>query len=175
MKAVLLSLAAILMLAGCSVHSDEQIAAVRAAGVSRPTVQKLEHRGVLAPEDLIELERRGVTDTVALRQLNRVGVDYVAQRDDLAKLRKAGVSPAVREALARASGRFVYERYRPFVGPDIYYYDDWGYAPGYPYFSPYNFVGVGYSGWYGARGYGYGYGHRHDHHSHGNHGHGHRH
>jgi hypothetical protein len=161
MKAAIFALAAALALAGCATHSDQQLATARAAGVSRDTMEKLEHRGVLAPEDVIELRRRGVSDTVVLRQLDKVGVDYVAQRDDLARLRKAGVSPDVRAALARASERFIDDRHRPFVGPDIYYYDDFGYPYGYPYFPPYRFAGVGYGGFYDGRQGGWGGGHRH--------------
>ena len=149
MKPAIFALAAALALAGCATHSDEQLAAVRASGVSRPTVEKLEHRGVLNPDDVIELKRRGVSDAVVLRQLDKAGVDYVVQRDEMAKLRKAGVSTEVRDAVARESERFVYDRNRPFIGPDIYYYDDFGFPPGYPYFPPYRFVGVGYGNYYG--------------------------
>ena len=159
MKAAIFALGAALTLAGCATHSDEQIAVVRAAGVSRPTVAKLEHRGALTPEEVIELKRRGVSDAIVLRQLDKAGVDYVVQRNDMAKLRKAGVSSDVRDALARASERFVYDRYRPFVGPEIYFYDDWSYPIGYPYYPRYGFVGVGYGGWYGGGHGGYYGGH----------------
>src|SRR5436190_22961038 len=102
MKKIVLFVA-LAVLTGCATHSKSTIGAVRAAGVSERTVGKLEHRGVLAPNDLVELKKRGVSDAVAIRQLDRVGVDYVVQRDDVRRLRSAGVAQVVVDALLDAS------------------------------------------------------------------------
>jgi hypothetical protein len=112
MKFAILAFAAA-FLAGCTTHPRQTIASVRAAGVSERTVAKLDHHGVLVPNDLIELKRRGVPDSVPIRHLDKVGVDYVAQRDDFRRLRSAGVRPAVSDALADASREFVRGRYAP--------------------------------------------------------------
>jgi hypothetical protein len=104
---MLLSLFAVAFLGACATHTHQTITSVRAAGVAPRTVSKLEHRGVLVPSDLIELKRRGVPDAVPIRQLDKVGVDYVAQREDFRQLRAAGVHPAVSDALWDASREFV--------------------------------------------------------------------
>jgi hypothetical protein len=144
MRAALLLLSVAVLLAGCATHTEEQIASVRAAGVSPSVVSKLKREDVLSPEDLIELRRHRVSDSVPIRHLDDVGVDYVVQRNDVKKLRAAGVRPAVVDELLSASRRFVEDRYeRPSnwsVG--IYApYDPWylyhGVVPldyGWPYY-----------------------------------------
>ena len=138
MKAVLVLLLAVTLFSGCATHSPEEIAAVRAAGVSNRTVAKLEHEGILAPEDLIELRRRGVNDGIAIRHLDDVGVDYVVQRNDLRQLRRAGVRPAVVQELVRQSNDFyedVYDDSRWSIGVSAGYYPGYyGYGYGWPYY-----------------------------------------
>ena len=126
-------LAAALLLAGCATQPKEQLAAVRAAGVSPELVRKLEHWGVLSPEDLIELKRRHVNDAVALRQLDRVGVNYVVSKSIRKQLRGAGVSQTVIEALDIAGRRYEMQFRHPY-GPG--WYGGWGW--GYPY-GPYSY------------------------------------
>jgi hypothetical protein len=144
MKSALLLLCAGFFLAGCATHSDEQIASVRAAGVSPRTVAKLQRDDVLAPEDLIELRQHRVADSVPVRHLREVGVDYIAQRNDLRRLRAAGVRPIVVDELIFASQRFVRDRHddRPrFAWGVTMPYDPWygHYGPhpydyGWPYY-----------------------------------------
>jgi hypothetical protein len=107
MKPLALLLASALLLAGCATQPKEQLAAARAAGVSPELLRKLERWGCLSPGDLIELKRRGVNDGVALRQLDRTGVDYVADKAVLKKLEAAKVSPEVITAAKNASRRFI--------------------------------------------------------------------
>ncbi len=133
-------LAAALFLAGCATQTKEQIAAVRTAGVSPALVRKLEHGGRLSPADIIELHRRQVNDAVALRQLDRTGVDYVVDKNIVRQLRNAGVSESVITAAKVASDRYADQFHRPYVSvgyspwADPYYYP---YA-GYPY-DPYSY------------------------------------
>lgn len=145
--AAILTLAATL-LAGCATQTKETMAAVRAAGVSSRTVAKLEHRGVMEPADLIELRRRGISDQVPLRQIDKVGVNYLVQRRDMAAMRSAGVRPEVRDALLDASDRFARDRNTRYAY-SIGIYDPW------PYYDP----------WYWPLGVslGYSWGHRHCH------------
>jgi hypothetical protein len=136
MKAVLVLLLAVTLFTGCATHSPEEIAAVRAAGVSNRTVAKLEHEEILSPEDLIELRRRGVSDSIAIRHLDDVGVDYVVQRNDLRQLRQAGVRPTVVQELVRQSNDFyedVYDHSRWSVGVSAGYYPGY-YRYGWPYY-----------------------------------------
>ena len=144
----LVAVAAAALLAGCATQTKEQLAAVRAARVSSATLQKLEHRGVLTPADLIELKRRKVDDAVALRQLDQVGVDYVLHRRDLQMLRDNGVSKPVIRAVVEASGRFSAQFYAPVTG----YGFGWGPSLGYPYDPFY------YSPWWSYGSFGYSYG-----------------
>lgn len=141
MKFALLVLAAA-SLAGCSTHPRQTIASARAAGVSDGTIAKLDHHGILVPNDLIELKRRGVPDSVPIRHLDKVGVDYVAQRDDFRHLRAAGVRPAVRDALSEASRKFVDDRYAP-RRYEVAYDAPWHY--GGRWWWPYADVSLGYS------------------------------
>jgi hypothetical protein len=132
MRATLLFLSAAILFAGCATHTDEQIAAVRAAGVSPNVVGKLTREDVLSPEDLIELRRHRVSDAVPIRHLDDVGVDYVVQRNDVKKLRAAGVRPAVVNELLSASRRFTDRYERPSNWSVGVYapYDPWYFHPG---------------------------------------------
>ena len=140
MKGTLLLLSIVALVSGCATHTREQIAAVRAAGVSPRLVYKLEHEGFLSPEDLIQLRRHRVNDSVAIRQLDDVGVDYLVQRDDIKRLRNAGVDPGVVDELVSASHQFANRQYRRTAWSVGFY------APLYPWY-----------GYYGPYGYGWPY------------------
>ena len=124
------------LLASCATQTKEQLAAVRASGVSPEVVHKLEHWRVLSPEDIIELHRRHVNDAIALRQLDRIGVDYIVGKDILRQLRKAGVGQEVVAAVILAGQRFVEEFHQ--YHPGGYWADGWYGWGGYPYgYGPY--------------------------------------
>lgn len=133
---ILLALA--LVFAGCSTFTPAELAQIRQRGVRPEVLAKLEHRGSLDPEDIIELKRAGVSDEQVVRHLENTGVNYVVTRSDAVRLRKARVSPRVIDSLLNASERFALrEAYEP--------YDD-GWYYGNPWAS--NFYGdwqVGYS------------------------------
>ncbi len=133
---VLASFIAVGLLANCATQTKEQLAAVRDSGASPTVVHKLAHWGVLSPEDIIELHRRHVNDAIALRQLDRVGVDYIVGKDILRQLRKAGVSPDVITALIVAGQRYAEEFHQ--YHPGSYWADGWYGPAGYPYgYGPY--------------------------------------
>ncbi len=148
---------------------------VRRAGVSERTVHKLEHKGVLVPNDLVELRKRGVSDSVPLRQLDDVGVDYIVRSDEMKKLRTAGVRPVVTDALFDASERFRRERYEDRYESQGYGGTPWwvyGLGLGlaahslhsdHHYYNGYGYRGYGYGRYNGYRGHGghHGHGHRH--------------
>ena len=146
-------LATVLLFSGCATQTKEQLAAVRTAGVSPALVQKLERGKPLNPGDLIELKRHRVNDAVALRQLDRAGVDYVVDKGIVRQLRKAGVSDDVIAAAQTASDRYADQFRRPYVS--AWYNPWWG---SYPYGSyPYDPYFYGYVRPYPS----YGYGHHH--------------
>lgn len=141
------ALAAALFLAGCATQTKEQLASVRAAGVSPALVHKLERWDVLSPEDIIELKRRRVNDAVALRQLDRTGVDYVVDKSILKRLSTAGVSETVVTATIIAGRRFEAEFLHPYPGPwraprgYAHPYDPFYYDLGWPYPRHHHFPG----------------------------------
>lgn len=154
---IFLLLTAGALLAGCAIHTKEQIAAVRAAGVAPETVRKISGRGILSPEDLIELRKRKVDDAMVIRHIEQIGVNYVVQKDDIKAMRAAGVRPSVISATVRASNRFVSFLYAPRAYSYSFgYWNDPFYSP---FYSPY--YGAPYCGpWgpYGGRAFGFGYG-----------------
>ena len=135
MKPAVAALSAALLFTGCATHTEEQIAAVRAAGVAPRTVAKLERDRVLAPEDLVELRRRGVSDSVALRHLDEVGVDYLPNRTDVRRLRSAGVRPAVIHEFVREGEEFArdHEARESYWAVGLATYDPWYFSQGRPY------------------------------------------
>jgi hypothetical protein len=152
MKAAILALSVIAALSGCSIHTKETLATVRAAGVSPRTVAKLDANAPISPEDVIELRRHRVSDSVPIYHLDRIGVDYAVTKDDLKAMRAAKVSSEVSNAVADASRRFTSYRYAPrrswYWG-----YDYWDPYPAYVYPSL-------------SFGYVWGGGHRHYHRRH---------
>jgi len=143
----------VLFVAGCATYNESELAQIRHRGVPPPLLEKLEHRRSLFPEDLITLHRLRVPDQLVIRHLDKVGIDYVITRTDVARLRKAEVRPAVIGALVHAFDRFVVRRFERAY--DGWYWDD-------PWFWPGAYGGwsLGYS-WSGHVG--------HDHHDHHHH------
>jgi len=134
MKSTLTALlATALLFSGCATQTKEQLAAVRASGVSPELVRKLERNRSLSQNDLIELKRRRVNDAVALRQMSRAGVDFVVDKDVLRQLRKAGVTEDVIASAKSEGDRYSQQFQRPYVSG---WYNSWSgpYSyPGYPY------------------------------------------
>lgn len=135
MKPIFFALCAALFFSSCSIHSRQQLAVVRSAGVHSETVRHLAENSPLTPSDLINMKRRGVEDSVAVYHLERVGIDYEARKEDMERLRVANVSDRVRDAFQRASDRFV--SWRSYAAQAVY-------VNPYPWYEPYGF-GVGYT------------------------------
>ena len=130
-RLVLLLLAA--ALSGCASFDQTELNQVRGRGVSPAVVDKLDRGHAVAPADVIELTRRGVRDEWIIRQIEDHGVDSFISRSDVTAMRRAGVRPAVIDALLDASHRFA-ENYlyrdSAYFGS---YYDD----PFFGYYGPY--------------------------------------
>ena len=145
----------LLLLGGCAVYDENEIAQFHRLGVPPALLAKLEHRRALLPEDLIALRRLRAPDNLVIRHLNDVGVDYLITRTDVLRLRKADVRRGVIEALLVASERFAIGKL------DTTDYDPWVFDD--PWFWP---------GAYGGLSFGYdsrsGHGGHHNHH-HGHH------
>ena len=139
-----IALLALALLASCATHDRQTIARVRASGVSERTVAKLERGGALSPENLIELKMRHIPDDVVLCQLDEVGVNYVVTTGEKKRLRAAGVSADVVDALVSAGHRFAAYR----NAPPVYFTNDYDYYPRYyggPWWYPHGSIGIGYA------------------------------
>lgn len=135
-------LAAAVLLAGCATFTESEVAHFRQRGIPPDLLSKLTHRRSLLPEELIELKRAGVTDEQLLRHLDRAGVGYLVTRSDVLRLRKAGISARVIDALLRESDRLAARLTEPpdygYASPYYGFYDPW-----YPEFYGGWTVGVG--------------------------------
>ena len=118
-------LALVLVFAGCSTFTADELAQIRQRGVRPEILTKLEHSRALDPGDIVELKRAGVPDEQVVRHLEDAGVNYVVTRADVARLRNARVSPRVIDALFDASERFASREYYQPYDDGWYYGDPW--------------------------------------------------
>ncbi len=149
----LTTLATTMLLAGCANFSATQLAEVRQYNVPPVIVEKIQEEQVLSLQEVIELTRRGVPERLIIRQIDGTGLDYTISKDDVARLRKASVTPAVIDVLILESDRFA-RNYVAGFGPHyVNPYDDVLYGP-----DPYQFTnaattGVGFSTFRGPNTY----------------------
>lgn len=117
-------------LIGCTLHDEQEIASVRARGVSAEIVRKLQTEEILTPGDIVALKRRGIKEEIIIEHIDEVGVDYVLNKKDIRNLKAAGASTELMEELTNASDDFRGEHephrtvvYLPLLN-DPYYYSD---------------------------------------------------
>jgi hypothetical protein len=121
------AIAAATLLAGCAAYSDAELTQLSRSGVSHSTLIRMEHGDPLAPEDIIDLSRRGVPSGTIIRHLDHHGLDGLLTRSDVTQLRRAGVRPSVVDAAVEASEEFARDhdqRSHVHVG--------WGFGFGWP-------------------------------------------
>jgi hypothetical protein len=87
----------------------------------------MEYGHPLAPEDIIELSRRGVSPAMISRHLDRHGLDGLLTRSDVTQMRRAGVRPGVIDAAVEASDEFAREH-----GEYRHAHVSWGFGFGWP-------------------------------------------
>jgi len=108
-----------LFLTACGL-SDQQksdYAHVQSSGVSPAIYDKMVHGDDLSLYDIKSLSHAGVNDGIVLRYLRDHGTVYFLNSDDVASLRKAGVSQSIVDYMLRSS-----QNYGPGPDPDV-----WGY------------------------------------------------
>jgi hypothetical protein len=125
-----------LLLTACGL-SDQQkadYASVQRSGVSPAVYDKMVHGDDLSLYDIKALARAGVNDGVILRYLRDRGTNYYLSSDDVAGLRKAGVSQSIVDYMLQTGQRSGPDVY-PVVGVGIGYGPYWGpyWGPPYPY------------------------------------------
>ena len=153
----LILLAFVLSFAACTTFDNHELASFRARRVSPPVYSKLSRGEPLEPSDVIELTRRGVADSLIIRQIEDHGAASIVGRNDVTRMRKAGVHAVVIDALLWASDDFARN-----YGHGNYSVAYGGYYPGVDYYDPWP--------WWGGIGFsvssGHYYGGHHDHHHH---------
>jgi|ERR1700722_6786570 len=122
-----------LLLTACGL-SDQQkadYARVQTSGVSPAIYDKMVHGDALSLYDIKALSRAGVSDGIILRYLRDQHTIYNLNSDDVAGLRKAGVSQSIVDYMLQTPQMY---------GSDIYPYPYgyYGYGPywGGPYWGP---------------------------------------
>jgi hypothetical protein len=132
-----------LLLAACGL-SDQQkadYARVQASGVSSAVYDKMVHGDDLSLYDIKALSRARVSDGVILRYLRDQDTVYFLNSDEVAGLRRAGVSQSVVDYML-ATPHMHGPAYYPAIGVGIGYGPYWGdpfWGPPYPYpYYPYH-------------------------------------
>ena len=134
----LILIVALAGLAGCSTFTPKEMTYLRSAGIPPYTMAKLERGRPLTPSEIISLHSRGIPESYLLRHIDDHEVDYLVTRTDLTRMRKAGVSTAVIDAVIAESEDFA-EDYTRTTGVMVYD-DPWYFDPMYPgprLYSPY--------------------------------------
>ena len=127
-----------LLFAGCATFTERELAYMQRSGVPAPLLAKLDRGVQLTPPEIITLSRYNVPDDFIIRHLQDNGVEYLVTRQDITRMRNAGVSARVIDVLIAECERFAW-RYSappvavdagfwwvdsPYFGPDLYW-DMW--------------------------------------------------
>ena len=126
-----------LLLSACGL-SDRQkadYARVQSSGVSSAVYDKMVHGDALSLYDIKALSRAGVNDAIILRYLRDQGTVYYLNSEDVAGLRKAGVSQSIVDYMLQSPNYYGPGPY-PTIGIGVGYGPYWGdpfWGPPYPY------------------------------------------
>jgi hypothetical protein len=126
---------------GLSDQQKADYARVQASGVSSAVYDKMVHGDDLSLYDIKALTHAGVSDGIILRYLRDQHTTYLLNSDDVAGLRKAGVSQSIVDYMLQTPQMYGPDVY-PAIGVGIGYGPYWGgpyWGPPYPY--PYYYGG----------------------------------
>lgn len=118
------------LFAGCATFNESELAYLRGRNLPPSVLAKLERGGFLTPPDIITLTNRGVPDRFIVRHLEDNGVNYLVNRSDVTRMRKAGVSALVIDVLIEQCERFA----RSYAAPPVDVDADFWWADS-PYFG----------------------------------------
>ncbi len=131
-----------LLLAACGLTEQQKAdyAQVYRSGVDSAVYDKMVHGDELGLYDIKALSHAGVSDAITLRYLRNQRTVYYLTAEDVAGLRKAGVSTSVVDYMLQTPR--IYASYYPAIGAGYgyfpYYDPFWGPPyPNYPY--PYRY------------------------------------
>ncbi len=111
-----------LLFGGCAAFDRQELAYLSRRGVPPQTVRKMSHGDPLTPPEIIELTRRRVPEPFILRHLEDAGVNYVVTRNDVERMRAAGVSARVIDAMLAECDRFARGYAETDGGPSDYWW-----------------------------------------------------
>ena len=131
---------------GLSPQQKADYARVQESGVSSAVYDKMVHGDALSLYDIKALTHAGVSDGIILRYLRDHGSVYYLNSEDVASLRKAGVSQSIVDYMLQTPQSYGPDVY-PAIGIGIGYGPYWG-GPywGAPY--PYPYYYGGYHHWH---------------------------
>ena len=125
---------------GLSDQQKADYARVQASGVSSAVYDKMVHGDDLSLYDIKALTRAHVSDGIILRYLRDQETVYYLNSDDVANLRKAGVSQSIVDYMLQTPRMYGPDFY-PAIGVGVGYGPYWGdpfWGPAYPYpYYPY--------------------------------------
>ena len=112
---------------GLSPQQKADYSRVESSGVSPAVYDKMVHGDALSLYDIKALARAHVSDGVVLRYLRDQGTVYYLNSNDVAGLRKAGVSQSIVDYMLQTPGAYGYYGYPygPYWG-DPYWGPYWG-------------------------------------------------
>jgi len=159
------ALLALGFLAGCATLNQNDQALLQQHHVSPALYDRMLHERPLALPDIVELTNKHLSSDFIIYYLSSTHVSYHLNREDIAYLKKGGVSQQVINYLISTPPRYYAPAPYPYYYPAVNYY----YAPGYyppryygPAYYPYPvyprvFIGGGYyrGGYYGPYRHGY--------------------
>ena len=132
-----------LFLAACGLSPQQKAdyARVQSSGVSSAVYDKMIHGDDLSVYDIKALARAGVSDGVTLRYLRDRGTIYTLTSDEVASLRKAGVSQSIVDYMLQTPRQYgayppvaVGIGYGPYWGGPFWGDPIFGPCYGYPYY-----------------------------------------
>jgi len=138
LRLAVLFLPLLLTACGLSAQQKADYARVQSSGVSSAIYDKMVHADDLSLYDIKALARAGVSDGIILRYLRDRETVYYLNSDDVASLRKAGVSQSIVDYMLQTPHMYGPDFY-PAIGIGVGYGPYWGgpyWGPG-PYYYPY--------------------------------------
>ena len=132
---LLLAIAGIAVLSGCSTLSQNDRTVLDQHHVSASLYERMSHRDPLEISDIIELSRRQVPNRFIVHYLDSTDTTFRLSKGEISQLRKAGVSSEVIDYLLDTAPvysrrpSYYYSAY-PAYGPYPYYPGDYYYGGG---------------------------------------------
>ena len=117
---------------GCATYSEAELQQIARLRLPANVEARLHSDEPLQPEDVILLTRHRVPEHLIAGHLDEHEPEYLLGRDDVRRMRSAGVSARIRDIMLRASDDFARDQAARYYAPA---YDPYFYDPYYPMYS----------------------------------------